>query len=356
LGLAHDARRSFATIDPEYVRWTQWIFLQIFNSWYDESVGKARPISELEAAYASGERETPDGRPWAELDAVERRRIIDDHRLAYISDAPVNWCPGLGTVLANEEVTAEGRSERGNFPVFKRNLRQWHMRITAYADRLLDDLDRVDWPEPGKLMQRNWSGRSHGPHLRFESPAGPIEVFTTRPDTRFGATYMVLAPEHPMVDDLVAPTWPEAVDERWTGGAADPRTAVDDYRRQAAAKSDLERQENKDKTGVFTGSFATNPVNGEPVPVFVADYVLMGYGTGAIMAVPAHDERDFEFATELSLRITPLVEPPEGETLLWTGDGVAINSDNTAQFEDGVRLDGLRVEEAKAEIIAWLER
>ena len=339
LGLAHDSRRSFATIDPDFVKWTQWIFLQIFNSWYDPEAGKARPISELIEKLGTDDPE-----------------VIDRHRLAYVSESPVNWCPGLGTVLANEEVTAEGRSERGNFPVFKRNLRQWHMRITAYADRLLDDLDRVDWPEPVKLMQRNWIGRSHGVNVRFESPAGPIEVFTTRPDTLFGATYMVLAPEHPMVDDLVAPTWPEAVDERWTGGAADPRTAVDEYRRQAAAKSDLERQENKDKTGVFTGSFATNPVNGEPVPVFVADYVLMGYGTGAIMAVPAHDERDFEFATELSLRITPVVESPEGETLPWTGDGVAINSDNTAQFEDGVRLDGLRVEEAKAEIIAWLER
>ncbi|GAA2077813.1 leucine--tRNA ligase [Aeromicrobium tamlense] len=340
LGLAHDARRSFATIEPEFMRWTQWIFLQIFNSWYDPEQGKARPISEL-----------------IEQLGTDDPAVIDQHRLAYISESPVNWCPGLGTVLANEEVTAEGRSERGNFPVFKRSLRQWQMRITAYADRLIDDLDRVDWPEPVKLMQRNWIGRSHGAQVRFESAAGPIEVFTTRPDTLFGATYMVLAPEHPMVDRLAAETWPEAVDERWTGGAPDPVAAIAQYRRTAAAKSDVERQENKEKTGVFTGSFATNPVNGEAVPVFIADYVLMGYGTGAIMAVPGHDERDFEFATELSLRITPVVQAPEDEVLPWTGAGVAINSDNTGVFGDeGVSLDGLTVDDAKAAIIAWLEQ
>ncbi|WP_313408235.1 leucine--tRNA ligase [Aeromicrobium sp.] len=339
LGLAHDDRRSFATIDPEFMRWTQWIFLQIFNSWYDPEQGKARPIAELIEELGT--------------DAPE---VIDQYRLAYISESPVNWCPGLGTVLANEEVTADGRSERGNFPVFKRSLRQWQMRITAYADRLIDDLDRVDWPEPVKLMQRNWIGRSHGAKVAFESPAGPIEVFTTRPDTLFGATYMVLAPEHPMVDQLTTETWPEAVDEHWTGGAEDPIAAVAQYRRTAAAKSDVERQENKEKTGVFTGTFATNPVNGDPVPVFIADYVLMGYGTGAIMAVPAHDERDFEFAAELSLRVLPVVESPEDEILPWTGDGVAINSDNTDRFEDGISLDGLRVDEAKAAIIAWLEQ
>ncbi|MFS0886310.1 leucine--tRNA ligase [Aeromicrobium sp. 179-A 4D2 NHS] len=339
LGLGHDMRRSFATIDPEFMRWTQWVFLQIFNSWYDAEQGKARPISEL-----------------VEELGTDDPAVIDQYRLAYISESPVNWCPGLGTVLANEEVTADGRSERGNFPVFKRSLRQWQMRITAYADRLIDDLERVDWPEPVKLMQRNWIGRSHGARVSFESPAGPIEVFTTRPDTLFGATYMVLAPEHPLVDALAAETWPEAVDEKWTGGAPDPVSAIAQYRRTAAAKSDVERQENKEKTGVFTGTFATNPVNGEPVPVFVADYVLMGYGTGAIMAVPAHDERDFEFATELSLRIVPVVESPEDEVLPWTGDGVAINSDNTDRFEDGISLDGLRVDEAKAAIIAWLEK
>ncbi|MBA4608472.1 leucine--tRNA ligase [Aeromicrobium sp. Marseille-Q0843] len=340
LGLAHDERRSFATIEPEFMRWTQWIFLQIFNSWYDPEQGKARPIAELIQELGTDDPE-----------------VIDQHRLAYISESPVNWCPGLGTVLANEEVTADGRSERGNFPVFKRSLRQWKMRITAYADRLIDDLDRVDWPEPVKLMQRNWIGRSHGAKVRFESAAGPIEVFTTRPDTLFGATYMVLAPEHPLVDELAAETWPEAVDERWTAGAPDPVSAIDRYRRTAAAKSDVERQENKEKTGVFTGSFATNPVNGEAVPVFVADYVLMGYGTGAIMAVPGHDARDFEFATELSLRIVPVVQAPEDEVLPWTGAGVAINSDNTDVFGDeGVSLDGLAIDDAKAAIIAWLEQ
>lgn len=339
LGLAHDNRRSFATIDPEFMRWTQWIFLQIFNSWYDPEQGKARPIAELIEELGT--------------DAPE---VIDQYRLAYVSESPVNWCPGLGTVLANEEVTADGRSERGNFPVFKRSLRQWQMRITAYADRLIDDLDRVDWPEPVKMMQRNWIGRSHGAKVGFESPVGAIEVFTTRPDTLFGATYMVLAPEHPLVDELTAETWPEGVDERWTGGADDPIAAVAQYRRTAAAKSDVERQENKEKTGVFTGTFATNPVNGDPVPVFIADYVLMGYGTGAIMAVPAHDERDFEFATELSLRVVPVVESPEDQDLPWTGDGVAINSDNTDRFEDGISLDGLSVDEAKAAIIAWLEK
>ncbi|MCL3836533.1 leucine--tRNA ligase [Aeromicrobium duanguangcaii] len=339
LGLAHDNRRSFATIEPEFVRWTQWIFLQIFNSWYDAEQRRARPIAEL-----------------IEELGTDDPAVIDQYRLAYIDESPVNWCPGLGTVLANEEVTADGRSERGNFPVFKRNLRQWKMRITAYADRLIDDLERVDWPEPVKLMQRNWIGRSHGAKVRFESAAGPIEVFTTRPDTLFGATYMVLAPEHPMVDQLAAETWPEAVDERWTGGADDPITAIDQYRRTAAAKSDVERQENKEKTGVFIGSFATNPVNGEAVPVFIADYVLMGYGTGAIMAVPGHDERDFEFATELSLRITPVVQSPEDAVLPWTGDGVAINSDNHDIFGDeGVSLDGMAVDEAKRAIIAWLE-
>ncbi|MET1131900.1 MAG: leucine--tRNA ligase, partial [Aeromicrobium sp.] len=340
LGLAHDERRSFATIEPEFMRWTQWIFLQIFNSWYDPDQGKARPIAELIDELGTDDPE-----------------VIDQHRLAYISESPVNWCPGLGTVLANEEVTADGRSERGNFPVFKRSLRQWKMRITAYADRLIDDLDRVDWPEPVKLMQRNWIGRSHGAKVRFASAAGPIEVFTTRPDTLFGATYMVLAPEHPLVDELAAETWPEGVDKRWTAGADDPVSAIAQYRRTAAAKSDVERQENKEKTGVFTGSFATNPVNGEAIPVFIADYVLMGYGTGAIMAVPGHDERDFEFATELSLRIVPVVQAPEGEVLPWTGAGVAINSDNTDVFGDeGVRLDGLAVDDAKATIIAWLEQ
>ena len=202
LGLAHDPRRSISTTDESYYRWTQWIFLQIFESWYDRDQDRARPIAELREELAAGTRPTPDGRPWASLSPLEQRLVVDDHRLAYISEAPVNWCPGLGTVLANEEVTADGRSDRGNFPVFRRNMRQWMMRITAYADRLIDDLDALDWPDSIKTMQRNWIGRSEGATVSFTSGAGPIEVFTTRPDTLFGATFMVLAPEHPMVDGL----------------------------------------------------------------------------------------------------------------------------------------------------------
>lgn len=334
LGLAHDSRRSFATIDPDFVRWTQWIFLQIFDSWYDEEAGRARPISELR-----------------EKLGTDDPAVIDPHRLAYVSESPVNWCPALGTVLSNEEVTAEGRSERGNFPVFQRNLRQWQMRITAYADRLVDDLERVDWPEPVKLMQRNWIGRSHGAEVDFDVSAvenATIRVFTTRPDTLFGATYMVLAPEHELVDAILTDEWPDGTDPRWTAGAASPSEAVAAYRHAAARKTDVERQENKDKTGVFTGAFAVNPVNGERVPVFVADYVLVGYGTGAIMAVPAHDERDFEFATAFGLP-TPRVVTG-GDDLPWTGDGVA-----TASANDEVSLDGLGVAEAKSRIIAWLE-
>ncbi|WP_206784274.1 leucine--tRNA ligase [Amycolatopsis sp. MtRt-6] len=346
LGLGHDERRRISTIDPEYYRWTQWIFLQIFNSWYDQVAGKARPIAELEAAFADGSRPTPDGRDWAALSASERKKVIDDHRLVYISEAPVNWCPGLGTVLSNEEVTADGRSERGNFPVFRRNLRQWMMRITAYADRLVDDLDLLDWPEKVKSMQRNWIGRSHGARVTFKSGDDGIEVFTTRPDTLFGATYMVLAPEHPLVDKLVTEAWPADVDERWTGGAATPAEAIKEYRVAASRKSELDRQENKEKTGVFTGAYATNPVNGKQIPIFVADYVLMGYGTGAIMAVPGQDVRDWEFAEKFGLEIIRTVQPSEGfDGKAFTGDGPAINSGF---------LDGMDVAEAKKTIIDWL--
>ena len=241
LGLAHDQRRSLSTTDPAYYRWTQWIFNQIFNAWFDPDasiegrvgVGRARPISELVAEFEIGARPTPDGRDWHSLSHEEQRVIVDDHRLAYVSDAPVNWCPGLGTVVANEEVTADGRSDRGNFPVFKRNMRQWMMRITAYADRLIDDLELLDWTDAIKSMQRNWIGRSHGANVHFPSPAGDITVFTTRPDTLFGATFMVLAPEHPYVETL---TTLEQAD------------AIRTYRRQAASKKDVDRQdENRDK-------------------------------------------------------------------------------------------------------------
>jgi leucyl-tRNA synthetase len=352
LGLAHDPRRSVATTDESYYRWTQWIFLQIFNSWYDAERDAARPIAELVAELEAGTRPTPDGRAWSDLDEVERRRVVDGHRLTYVAEAPVNWCPGLGTVLANEEVTAEGRSDRGNYPVFRRNMRQWMMRITAYADRLIDDLDTLDWPESIKTMQRNWIGRSEGARLVFDSPAGPIEVFTTRPDTFFGATFMVLAPEHPLVDALTTARWPEGTSSGWTGGHATPADAVRAYREQAAAKTDLARQaEDRDKSGVFTGSFATNPATGTPIPVFVADYVLMGYGTGAIMAVPGQDDRDWEFAEAYDLPIVRTVQPPADWTgKAYLGDGPAINSAN-----DTLDLDGLGVDDAKKATIAWLE-
>jgi leucyl-tRNA synthetase len=355
LGLGHDGRRSIATTDPDYYRWTQWIFLQIFNSWYDTDADRARPISELVAAYESGERPTPSGSTWAELSDVERRRLIDASRLAYLSEAPVNWCPGLGTVLANEEVTAEGRSERGNYPVFKRPLKQWMMRITAYADRLIADLDLLDWSDAIKTMQRNWIGRSEGASVRFpagdagDAGATSIEVFTTRPDTLFGATYMVLSPEHELVDELVAPSWPDGTPPGWTGGAATPTEAVAAYRKVAAAKSEIERTaETKDKTGVFIGAYATNPVNGASIPIFIADYVLMGYGTGAIMAVPGQDQRDWDFALAFDLPIVRTVQPPEGwdDSLPFLGEGPAINSDF---------LDGKDVAGAKRAIIEWLE-
>ena len=353
LGLGHDARRSVSTTDEEFYRWTQWIFLRVFGSWYDESIGRARPIAELVAEFESGRRDTPDGRAWSSLDAVERRRVVDSHRLAYLSEAPVNWCPGLGTILANEEVTADGRSDIGNYPVFKKNMRQWMMRITSYADRLLDDLERLDWPEPIKLMQRNWIGRSEGARVDFASSAGDITVFTTRPDTLFGATFMVLAPEHPLVAALTT-------DDR--------RGAVEDYRASAVGIKDLDRQaEGREKTGVFTGSYATNPVNGAAVPVWIADYVLMGYGTGAIMAVPCGDQRDFEFARRFGLPIPAIQQPPAAwfdergipsslDTTTWpeafVGDGAYVNSSSGDLALDGVAS----VAEGKRIVNEWLER
>ncbi|WP_371861948.1 leucine--tRNA ligase [Cellulosimicrobium cellulans] len=380
LGLAHDSRRTFATIDPDYVRWTQWIFLQIFDSWYDADAlrpdggrGRARRIAELEAEHASGARPVPGGvdgveagADWATLTPEQRRAVVDSQRLAYVDESPVNWAPGLGTVLANEEVTADGRSERGNFPVFQRSLRQWKMRITAYADRLADDLDLIDWPEKVTAMQRNWIGRSEGALVRFAvlgTPDGAndaaaesgaeIEVFTTRPDTLFGATFMVVSPEHPLLDEVPA-HWPDGTSSAWTGGNRSPVEAVAAYRREAAAKTAVERQADAGKkTGVFTGHLAVNPVNGRTIPVFTADYVLMGYGTGAIMAVPGGDERDFAFAEAFGLPVVRTVEPvgglPEDFTGPYTGDGVAVGSSN-----DEVSLDGLGVAEAKRRITEWL--
>jgi leucyl-tRNA synthetase len=356
LGLGYDRRRSVSTTDEEFYRWTQWIFLQLFGSWYDDAADVARPVAELEAAFDAGTRDpapgtSPTGKPWAELDPSERRHVLNGHRLAYLAEVPVNWCPGLGTVLANEEVTADGRSERGNFPVYRRPMKQWMLRITAYADRLIDDLELLDWTDAIKSQQRNWIGRSTGADVTFATDAGPLTVFTTRPDTLFGATYMVVAPEHPLVGALTTP---------------EQQAAVETYVAAAARRSDLDRQtEGKEKTGVFTGSLATNPVNGESIPVYVADYVLMGYGTGAIMAVPSGDQRDFEFAKAFGLRIVETVRPlPEwmerhglefgapADTWpeAYNGDGAIVDSAN-----DEVSLDGRSVAEAKATIIEWLE-
>ncbi|MGI8761276.1 MAG: class I tRNA ligase family protein, partial [Jatrophihabitantaceae bacterium] len=340
LGLGHDQRRAIATTDPAYYRWTQWIFLQIFNAWYDTAVDRARPIAELVAELDAGSREpaegtVPSGRGWAELSELERRQVIDNHRLAYRAESLVNWAPGLGTVLANEEVTPDGRSERGNVPVFRKPLAQWMLRITAYAERLLRDLDLIDWPDKVRIMQRNWIGRSSGAYVEFATPAGDVTVFTTRPDTLFGATYLVLAPEHPAVAAMTAPSWPPDVDERWTGARATPADAVAAYQAMAGRSTELERQsgEAKDKTGVFTGSYARNPVTQQPIPVFIADYVLMGYGTGAIMAVPAEDARDHVFAEKFALPIVRTVQPPEGfGGGAYSGDGPRIHSG----FLDGI--------------------
>jgi leucyl-tRNA synthetase len=382
LGLGHDPRRGVATTDVDYYRWTQWIFLQIFDSWYDETAGRARPIADLVAEFEAGTRAAdsdtapngvgPDVTSWAGLDADARRAVVDSYRLAYLDEAPVNWCPALGTVLANEEVTADGRSERGNHPVFRRPLKQWMLRITAFADRLLDDLVPLDWPESIKLMQRNWIGRSVGAEVAFpveEHDDVEIDVFTTRPDTLFGATYMVLAPEHPLVDVIVPDQWPQDSPTEWRGSFGvdrSPTEAMAAYRAFAGQKSELERQaEGRQKTGVFTGAFAKNPTNGWNIPVFIADYVLMGYGTGAIMAVPAHDQRDFEFADEFTLPVVTVVQPPDAwfadrglavgaPASEWpeafTGDGAAVNSAN-----DGVSLDGLGMADAKQRIVDWLD-
>jgi leucyl-tRNA synthetase len=356
LGVDHDTRRTFATIDPGYYKWTQWIFRQIFEAWFDPDADKARPIADLVAELDAGTREpvpgtNEGGRPWAELSEVERRRVVDAHRLAYRHEAPVNWCPGLGTVLSNEEVTADGRSERGNFPVFRRPLTQWMMRITAYAERLLADLDRLDWSESLKLMQRNWIGRSTGARLAFPVGTESVEVFTTRPDTLFGATYLVLAPEHPLVGALTAAEWPAGTDPRWTAGAATPGEAVAAYQEQASRRSELDRQsEGRQKTGVWLGVTARNPLTGADLPVFIADYVLTGYGTGAIMAVPGEDARDWEFAEVFGLPVVRTVQPPaDWDGGAWTGSGPMINSSN-----EQLSLDGLDKAAAIAAVTEWL--
>ena len=321
LGFSYDWSREINTTDPGYFRWTQWIFLQLYNSWFNPATNKAEPIDTL--AYPPGATTDEQRRAWR-----------DDHRLAYISEAPVNWCPELGTVLANEEVK-DGVSEVGGFPVVRRPMRQWMLRITEYAQRLLDDLDGIDWSDSLKEMQRNWIGRSEGAEVLFRVEDSDVEiaVFTTRPDTLFGATYMVVSPESKLLGQIVS---------------AEHKADVEAYQAEAAKKSDLERTDlAKDKSGVFTGAHAINPANGREVPIWTADYVLAGYGTGAIMAVPAHDSRDLEFAQKFKLPINVVVEAPEGEESLgFTGSGTAVNSDF---------LDGLPTPEAKRTITAWLE-
>jgi leucyl-tRNA synthetase len=310
IGFSYDWQREINTTDPRYYKWTQWIFLQIYNSWFNPETKRAEPISTYRGA---------------DPDSV---------RLAYVAEVPVNWCPELGTVLANEEVV-DGKSEVGGFPVVRRPMRQWMLRITAYAERLLDGLDELDWPEGIKLLQRNWIGRSEGAEIDFKIDKSDqkIRVFTTRPDTLYGGTFLVVAPEHSVVDLIVS-------EEQWP--------AVRDYRERTARKSDLERADlSKDKTGVFTGAYAMNPANNEKIPIWIADYVLIGYGTGAIGGVPAHDERDLEFARKFDLPIVEVVQPLADEPALgFVGEGIAINSPI---------INGLASAEAKRKITAWLE-
>jgi leucyl-tRNA synthetase len=326
LGFSYDWSRELATTDPEYFRWTQWIFLKIYNSWFNPATNKAEPIETL--TYPADCKTE-----------AQQRAFRDSKRLAYVSEAPVNWCPELGTVLANEEVI-DGKSEVGGFPVIRKPMRQWMLRITAYAEKLLADLNTIEWSDSLKEMQRNWIGRSEGAEVDFQVDGQPekIRVFTTRPDTLFGATYMVLSPEHRLVAGITTPAQADAVKQ---------------YQEFAATKSDLERTElAKDKTGVWTGSFAINPVTGGQIPIWIADYVLASYGTGAIMAVPAHDERDFEFAQKFGLPVVQVVQPPDAKTD-WQGfcdEGTAVNSSNAK-----LALDGLPTAEAKRQITAWLE-
>ena len=323
IGFSYDWEREVSTADPKFFRWTQWIFLQIYHSWFNPETIRAEPIS------------------------TYRGDDPDSVRLAYVADVAVNWCPELGTVLANEEVI-DGKSEVGGFPVVRRPMRQWMLRITAFAERLIDELEDLDWPEGIKLLQRNWIGRSEGAEVEFKvvqvsnlpgegdgklKTCATIRIFTTRPDTLYGATYMVLAPENPLVDRVTT---------------AEREIPVQEYREQVAAKSDLERTDlAKEKTGVFTGAFALNPVNGERIPIWIADYVLMGYGTGAIMAVPAHDERDLEFARRFELALRIVLEPADGrEPVGFAGEGRAVNSP---------LIEGLATMKAKAKITQWLK-
>jgi leucyl-tRNA synthetase len=339
LGLSYDWDREINTTDPEYFKWTQWIFIRLYNTWFDQKQQKGRPISELEIP--------------SEISKLGKEKIrgyIDSKRLAYYDNAQVWWCPNCRIVCANEEVLADGTHEKCGNKVIRKNLKQWMLRIPLYADRLLKGIDNLDWPEVIKDMQRNWIGRSTGAEVDFSIDGlnEKLTVFTTRPDTLFGATYMVMSPEHSLIDQITT---------------AEQSDKVKEYIRSASMKSDLDRTDlSKDKTGVFTGRYAINPVNLQKIPIWVADYVLTGYGTGAIMAVPAHDTRDFEFAKKFSLQITCILDPDvddptqrrdilEGDEC-WTQDGKYINS---ADSRTGVNLNGLNKEAGISTMIAWLE-
>lgn len=382
MGLSFDHRRSFATTDWNYVRWTQWIFSKIYDAWYDPTFtrrdgekGSARPISDLVKQFESGERPI-DGHPnqkWADLSAKEQSDVLNNYRLAYISTQPVNWAPGLGTVLANEEVTADGRSERGNFPVFRKSLRQWSMRITAYGDRLIKGLDELDWPDKVKTMQRNWIGESHGGRVDFavDTPNGKrtLVIYTTRPDTIFGTTFMVVNPEHDLLADVPS-QWQADVPDEWKGGYSTPTQAVAEYRKKDERTSAKERnQGSTEKSGIFTGLYATNPVTGMKLPIFTADYVLSDYGTGAIMAVPGGDQRDYDFASEHGLPIVYTLAPQPGQAGLdalnklagkepyVSKSGVVINSSiGTTTFGDALDINGLSAADATTKVIDWLEK
>jgi len=398
LGLSYDWDREIATSHPDYYRWTQWIFLQLFHTWFDSEhewvdkngrriQGKGRPIGDLIQAFSEGRPLTQgdsaaasvgEGARWETLIEAQKQTVLNNYRLAYEKEVVVNWCPALGTVLANEEVTSEGKSERGDHPVFKRPLRQWIMRITDYADRLLEDLHaeldngkresyRLEWPDAVKLMQQNWIGRSTGAEVLFdvldpgsEQAGGQLSVFTTRPDTLFGATFMVVAPEHPLVaegsESFLAPdAWPSEAPDSWKG--EDPslgiREALQAYRVEAERNAQA-REKGKEKTGIFTGIFARNPVNDAKVPIFAADYVSMDYGSGAIMGVPAHDERDFDFAKAHGLDVITVVEPVDGEVDgCFSGAGVSV--DSPAQGANPFAISGLPTEQAQKTIILALE-